>query len=145
MRIFRSSDQNQALIEAAKAGDLAAVRDLLGAGADVNARRGEPLIEAVLAGHTEIVQLLLERGADPNAEDEEHQVTVLMYAVQESDVDIVRLLLGAGAEVNAWDWMGQTAWMYANELPAGESDPAREAVKRLLGDAGARRAPPESW
>src|SRR5437870_13850963 len=116
--MFRRSDPNQALIKAAKSGDLVGLRNLLDAGADVNARRGEPLIGAVLEGHTEIVQLLLERGADPNAKDEEHEITVLMYAAQESDVEIVRLLLGAGADVNAWDWMGRTAWMYADEPPA---------------------------
>ena len=139
MPLFRSTDPNQALIKAVKEGDLERVRNLLDEGADVNARCGEPLIEAVLAGHTEIVQLLLERGADPDAKDEEHAITVLMYAAQEADVEIVRLLLGAGAGVNVWDWMGQTAWMYADQQPQGEPGPARREVKRLLKEAGARQ------
>ena len=146
----RRADLERRLREAAHAGDEQQVRDLLAQGVDVNAGHGEPLIEAVLAGQAGMVRLLLERGADPNAKDEEHGVTVLMYAAEEADVEIVRLLLTAGADPHARDWMGRNAWMYA----AGEADPPSAAdsrvpaavaeVQRILKEAGAGQAPPDA-
>lgn len=55
---------NEAFIEAAKVGDIEAVRALHAAGADVNARSGEPLRIAVQNNKFPIVRFLLNHGAN---------------------------------------------------------------------------------
>ena len=60
------------LIEAAERGDAAEVRALLGAGAEVNAARGDGATALLLAsqnGHPEVVVALLRARADVNARD----------------------------------------------------------------------------
>ena len=60
------------LRNAAKSGDINAVRTLLDKGADVNEKDGvggTPLFWAVREGHTELAKLLIERGADVNKRD----------------------------------------------------------------------------
>ena len=60
------------LYEAARHGNISAVKKLLKAGADPNkknARGLTPLHQAAYWGETEIVELLLKAGADPNADN----------------------------------------------------------------------------
>jgi ankyrin repeat protein len=67
-----AQDHSQALIEAAKQGDLEQVRELLDKGADVNVRyiNGMTvLMAAARGGNLEIVKLLIEKGADVNSSD----------------------------------------------------------------------------
>ena len=68
----------QKLMAAVQAGDVAAVRELIAAGADVNAKSpvvangndGQtPLLVACFLGHGEIVRLLLAAGANPRIND----------------------------------------------------------------------------
>ena len=92
-----------ALIGAAKAGELARVRELLASRAAVNAtdRRGlTPLIWASASGNTEVVQQLLESGAsvDQTAND---GTTALMLASSNGFTDVVRALILRGANVAA--------------------------------------------
>ena len=74
-----AQDQTQALIEAAKKGDLEQVRDLLDEGADVNAKNGDgltALMAAAETGNLDVVKFLIEKGADVNArENTDVQVT----------------------------------------------------------------------
>lgn len=61
------ADQNEALMEATRKGDLAQVQDLLEKGADVNTRDEygwTPLTLAAEKGHLEIVKLLITHGAN---------------------------------------------------------------------------------
>ena len=70
------------LLVAAKAGDLAAVRQILERGADVNARdvnKETPLHDAAARGKTEVAALLIEKGAKVNARDV-NQETPLHHA-----------------------------------------------------------------
>lgn len=94
--------KQEGLIEAAKHGDIGAVRVLLRQDADPNGAvfgDGSLLIAVAGNGHEDIVLLLLENGADPN-------LGVLGYgspliaAARGGHVEIVRILLRAGADVD---------------------------------------------
>ena len=91
------------LLESARAGDLARVRDLLSRGAAVDAadRRGmTPLMWAAASGNVDIVRQLLDGGAtvDRRAADGS---TALMLASINGFTDIVRALVLKGADVTA--------------------------------------------
>jgi ankyrin repeat protein len=88
------------LINAARGGDVARVRALLAAGADVNA--ADPtgttaLIGATADAHWEAARLLLEAGADVNAQDRSGCTALHGAAGCEDGADVVRILLRAGA------------------------------------------------
>jgi excisionase family DNA binding protein len=109
-------------------GDFAALRSLIDAGADLNARSSDewtPLMLATIKGHIEMVEALLKNGADSNARNRKGW-TALMFAVSMSDADTTRILLTRGANINARDKEGKTALMQA----ANENN--RESVKVLL-------------
>jgi beta-lactamase regulating signal transducer with metallopeptidase domain len=90
------------LYEAAEAGDLAGVKEMLGAGANANARidgDGSPLIAAARSGSITIAQLLLDNGADPNMPVEGDGSPLIMAAMA-GRLDQVTLLVQRGADVN---------------------------------------------
>lgn len=94
-------DQGDELRRAASEGDVARVKALLDAGADVNAKNdygGTPLSFACDRGRTEVVQLLLERGADPNTKDTFYGASPLTWAAMKKRPEIVGLLLDKGAQ-----------------------------------------------
>lgn len=82
------------LLSAAAAGDLATVRQLLEAGADVEARGDwgvTPLMEAASRGHAEVARLLLEHGADPLAQDgSDRPSNALLDAIRTHHPDVAR-------------------------------------------------------
>jgi len=94
-----------ALHLAAFSGVPAAVKLLLDAGADINARarskfKNTPLQFALLSGQLATAKLLLERGADPLVR-QARGITPLHEAAFIGRRDLVDLLLGAGAELNS--------------------------------------------
>lgn len=101
-------NRQHALIAAAYGGDLAAVRRLVEAGADVNAlphdHREAPLTEAVNMGHEEVVRYLLDHGANPNGTPEGRNPLMLVCWDTHSNqtrLSMARLLLEHGADPNA--------------------------------------------
>ena len=93
----------------------AAVRKLVGAGADVNARTDigvTPLWLAAQNGNVDIVRTLLAAEADPNVILRSGE-TVLMTASMAGDGEVVRALLIAGADPNPAVTREQTALMWA--------------------------------
>lgn len=95
-----SPDPGSALREAARVGDLAAVRRSLDAGTPVDApaRHGQTALQfAAEGGHAEVVQLLLARGADVNSRERFFGVTPLAAALGGKHRALALLLLARGA------------------------------------------------
>ena len=94
------------LIEATKESDIEAVKLLIGAGANVNAKSvagHTALMIANWVGDKEIAELLIGAGAEVNAIDNEG-VTALMFAsLQSPQGFFAKFLQGLGATVNADD------------------------------------------
>ena len=91
--------------EAAKQGNLEAVKQHLADGADVNSKNKSgytPLHFAAYKGHKEIVELLIAEGADVNAKDDMGR-TPFHIAIYGRQNEIVELLIAEGADVNAKD------------------------------------------
>jgi ankyrin repeat protein len=118
-------DENQALIKAVQEGQIAEVKSLLNAGADVNAVDQwcwTVLMRAAWAGNLELVTLLLDKGADVNAKTTKDGETALVRAAQSGKLDTVNLLAERGAVVTL-------------TVPAALGD--AEWVERLLANGAA--------
>jgi ankyrin repeat protein/Zn-dependent protease with chaperone function len=92
------------LIAAAASGDLAGMRELIEAGADVNEAFADyeprtPLNAAARGGHLDAVKLLLSHGAEVDR-IVSGDATALIDAARNGHVDIVSLLLESGADAN---------------------------------------------
>jgi ankyrin repeat protein len=122
------------LLDAARAGETAAVEAALKAGVDANAAEPDgtrALHYAASRNDARATRLLLARGADARATTN-LKVTPLLLACTNGNAEIVQLLLAARAEVNARDVASETMLMAA----ARAGSPA---VIRLLLQAGAER------
>lgn len=89
------------LWEAARKGDVVAVKTLLDKGANVNAKfryGATALFKAAERGHTEVVKLLLARGADVSVKDTFYGATAMTWALEHKHVEVVRALLEKSAE-----------------------------------------------
>ncbi len=121
------------LARAAAAGDSAAMRDLLAAGADSDQPDSggwTPLQWAARNGRTEAIEILAGAGARVDLPGGRNGWTPLMHAVHKDQTEAVRALLAAGANVNARGCGGVTALI----LAAGYGQ--LETVRMLL-DGGA--------
>ncbi len=86
---------------AARKGDVAAVKALLGKGVGVNTRfryDTTALWWAAWKGHTEVVRVLLAHGADVNVKEASFGMTPLGSAAFQGSAEIIRMLLEKGAE-----------------------------------------------
>lgn len=104
----RNQHGDTALRIAALHGQLATVRDLVQAGAQVNMPGWTPLIYAAFNGHTDVVDYLLRQGADVNAVSDA-DATALMVAARNGHLETARRLLAADAEPNHINDQGETA------------------------------------
>lgn len=106
----------QYLFDTARAGDTALVRELLGAGASIDARNAEGYTALILAaynGRAETVDALLAAGADPDVGDKRGN-TALMGAIFKGEEAIARKLLAdPRTNADARNKAGQTAAMFA--------------------------------
>jgi ankyrin repeat protein len=113
----RAADGSTPLQWAVFRADVAEVRRLLKAGANVSLASNYGVTAMGLAaeiGNAEIIKLLLEAGADvesPNADGQ----TALLAVSRTGNVEAAKLLLDRGAKVDAREkWGGQTALMWAS-------------------------------
>ena len=134
--------------DAARAGNVTAVREWLESGGDPNDTDGRgctPLIRVVGAArviseaHLDVARLLLSHGADVNKSDTDSFTPVHCCAIfpkQSSRGPLIQLLLDAGADVNAKTSDGETPLAIALGLSGWRSpDDARaclDMVTRLL-------------
>lgn len=120
------------LIIAAGAGQVAAMQELIQAGAALDGRdegklRWTPLMHALHADRSAAASALLGWGADPSARDDSGY-SALMMAASRGDRELVESLLARGADASAELFLGFTALDYA--IGYGHAE-----VVRLLLDA----------
>src|SRR5262245_26444155 len=115
----RSEQAPLAIHDAARAGALGRIQELIDAGTPIDlpedtGRRGTPLHEAVVAGQIEAVRLLIRHGADVNAREAgAGQSTPLHRATGRGGGPIAQLLIEHGADVNARTTGGVTPFAMA--------------------------------
>ena len=130
---------DQKLIAAAYANDVETARQLIEAGADVNAK-DDSLQSAYLIATSEVdddprlLELTLTNGADVTSLDS-YEGTGLVRAADRGHVKIVERLLETGIDIDHVNRLGWTALLEAIILGGG--DTRHTNVVRLLVDAGA--------
>lgn len=150
---------------AARSGDVAAVDESLGAGADIDARDGAGITAlswATMLGRADAVEALIDRGADVNATNDDGS-TSLHGAAFFGREDCARLLLEGGADPDARNGRGETpldssrggreivafiAGLLEIEVPWEEVEAGRPGVVALIEEGGGSRGGGvglESW
>ena len=123
-------------------GDVEAVRELLAAGADVNAKNGDrstPLHhgDGGMHRHKEVVELLIAKGLDMN-DAKNVGGTILTIASAKGHKEVVELLINEGADVNAKNNEGRTPLDWATH-PCNRNASAEtaELLRKHGGKTGA--------
>ncbi|CAI8042330.1 Ankyrin repeat domain-containing protein 29, partial [Geodia barretti] len=103
MTVSRPKDE-KALYDAARGGDVSAVRRLLASNVNINCTPypdgWTPLMAASFDGHVEIVRLLIEAKAQLNIQEKETGATPLYIASGKGHSEVVDILLRNGAGVD---------------------------------------------
>jgi len=131
---------NARIVDAAKAGDFAAVKALIAQKADVNLPEADGMTAlhwAVRANDLPTVQALIRAGANVNAASR-YGMTPLLFAAQNGEPKVVAALVKAGANPNATMPEGETPLMAAART--GNVDSIR-----LLVETGAKVGAREQW
>lgn len=100
----RADEKLQKLMDAITAGDVAAAKQAIADGADVNGKNEQsvtPLHYAVLTCNLEMVNVLLENKADVNMKSSAALFTPIMAANTRKHLDIAKALIKAGADLEA--------------------------------------------
>ena len=125
--------------EAAKEGNVKAIKQHIAAGTDVNAKgdaESTPLHWAANGGHKEIAELFIANGADVNAKSK-NGITPLHMTVVYGHKEVAELLIAKGADVNAKIEGGNAKWEtpldLAEEVDEDDS-PEDKAVKKETAD-----------
>jgi ankyrin repeat protein len=90
----------EALWEAARRGDLGAVKITIESGVDVDSAThygASALSFAADRGHADVVEYLLSKQADPNRKDSFYNATPMIWAIRANRYVIMRALVLAGA------------------------------------------------
>jgi outer membrane protein assembly factor BamB len=140
-----AGDREEAFWEAAKQGDLATIKRLIGEGVDVNARTdygATALSFACDREHLDVVRYLVEQGADVNSKDDFYEFTPLGWVLFKENAEIAIFLLKHGAEgadrvlatgVRAKNKELVTAALESPEIDSGHVALALEQAKTMEG------------
>jgi outer membrane protein assembly factor BamB len=130
---------NEALWQAARDGDTAAITAALAKGADVNAKSRydvTPLIFAAGSGRLDAVKLLISRGADVNAQDTFYRARAAEMAITNGYADVAVYLLQNGADGDGMLAMGVQTNNEAIVKAAVAGKVSRQALQNALTLAG---------
>ena len=134
-----SQAANEALWQAARDGDTAAITAALAKGADVNAKSRydvTPLIFAAGSGRLDAVKLLISRGADVNAQDTFYRARAAEMAITNGYADVAVYLLQNGADGDGLLAMGVQTNNEAIVKAAVAGKVSRQALQNALTMAG---------
>src|SRR5437762_7993892 len=95
-----AGDVNDDLLDAARKGDLAAVKTLCEKGAAIETKTpyGQtPLYLAAMNGHEEVVRFLLEKGASADVTDTFYKAPMLAFVLQRRHYGVAKLLIPKAA------------------------------------------------
>jgi uncharacterized protein len=132
----RDTRGRTALLIATQVNDIEAARQLIAAGANVNAQDDlldTPFLYAAAEGRLEILRLALAAGADLTSRNR-YGGTALIPAAHHGHVEVVRELLKTSIAVDRVNRLGWTALLEAIIL--GDGGPAHTEIVRLLLGAG---------
>ncbi|HUF47892.1 MAG TPA: ankyrin repeat domain-containing protein [Vicinamibacterales bacterium] len=130
-------------VEAARRGDIEAIRALVQAGADVNATQGDgltPLHWAAERGDRALAEVLLHAGANVRAVTRIGDHTPLHVASRTGSASVVRVLLDAGADASQ-----ATTTSGVTPLHLAAASGSVEAVTALLDKGAAIDAREQAW
>jgi hypothetical protein len=95
------ADLDQALLDAARKGDAAQVKELLAKGANVEAKTRHgvtPLFYAASHGNVEVMKILIGKGADVNVHDSFYKASALGFTVDNDHMAAAKLLIESGCK-----------------------------------------------
>lgn len=115
----RANNGDTALMLACYLQNMAAVSQLITAGASINQAGWSALHYAAAVGDLPIMQILLDKKANINAESP-NKTTPLMMAVRSGNTNAVQLLLSKGADLHRVNQMGLSALDFAVQLEKRE-------------------------
>jgi hypothetical protein len=126
---------NEALWQAARDGNTAAITAALATGADVNAKSRydvTALIFAAGSGRLEAVKLLIARGADVNAQDTFYRARAAEMAITNGHLDVTLYLLQNGADGDGLLAMGVQQNQDALVKAAAGGKVSRQALQSAI-------------
>ena len=113
---LHAASNTAAVVDAARADDLPAIRNLIKEHADVNAAANDgatALLWAAYHSNAEMTKVLLAAGAAVDTANH-YGVTPLLQASRNGDAEVIRALLDAGANPTRWHPEGETPLMAAS-------------------------------
>ena len=94
-----AGDIDEALLAAARKGDLASVKELCAKGATIEAKTpyGQtPLYLAAMNGHDEVVRFLIEKGAKTELKDSFYNASILGFTLERKHFGVAKMLIANG-------------------------------------------------
>jgi Ankyrin repeats (3 copies) len=94
-----AGDNDEALLAAARKGDLASVKELCEKGAAIETKTpyGQtPLYLAALNGHEEVVRFLIEKGANTELKDSFYKASILGFTLERKHFGVAKMLIANG-------------------------------------------------
>ena len=98
-----AGDNDEALLAAARKGDLDSVKALCNQGAALEAKTpyGQtPLYLAAMNGHDEVVRFLIDKGANTDVKDSFYKASILDFTLQRKHFGIAKMLIAKGGSAD---------------------------------------------